>query len=358
MEVTTGDWTALDTWWASRVESDQSSLFDTASIEVDPGSLDAQWTAIDGWWDSTLHSERSVLIDGAESIDSGWLSELWPELEPWWETYRVARQEDVTELLAELDAADDAWAASKSRFDADPLSVDWQSAHGSTGPIRLSREEDWSYGLAHLLRSGDGELLTELFGELGRVTSVETEAHLPGGDDTTRYEDILVTSPDGGISVEVKIGDTNLRKTLDTAALVEQHYHGDWTHVLLVPEYQLPDLRATFGEGLSESDSGPPMIESARSGNIQVRYWREVSAALRTRLQCDGELSPHWAASAYVFCTLIEQRILGLVPRPSVERMVEAADVVHGAGSLSVGIGDIESEIEYLRAATAEIADT
>jgi hypothetical protein len=50
-----------------------------------------------------------------------------------------------------------------------------------------------------------------------------------------------------------------------------------------------------------------------------------------------------------VFCTLIEQRILGLIPRPVVERLSEAADVVHSDESLSIKIGDLESEIAYLQ---------
>jgi hypothetical protein len=350
--VSTPDWEALDSWWAATVERGQLVRFDTASLVVDPGWLDGQASLVDDWWHATMHSERSVLVDGASSIDSEWLNGLWPELDPWWEQYLTARTEDITELLTQLDAADEAWAASAGRFDADPLSADWRTARGSTGPIRFTREEDWSYGLAHLLRSDDGTLATELFGEgaIDRVVAVETEAHLPGDDATTRYEDILISGPGGGVSIEVKIGDTNLRKSLDTAALVEQHHDGAWTHILLVPDYQLPDLRATFGDALSEPKAGPPVISATRSADIQVVYWQDVSAALRTLLQRDSEVGPHWAASAYVFCTLIEQRILGLVSRPVLKRMAEAADVVHGDNSLSVGIGDIEQEIAYLQA--------
>jgi hypothetical protein len=58
-----------------------------------------------------------------------------------------------------------------------------------------------------------------------------------------------------------------------------------------------------------------------------------------------------------VFCTAIEQRILGLAPQPAVERIAEAADVVQDGGSLSVKIGDIHSQIAYLQA-TREIRDS
>ena len=354
MGFTTPEWTVIDSWWKSTVESDSSPPFDGASAVVDPGLIDYQESTLD-WWDSTIQGEQSILIDDLAIINSNWATELWFELDLWWETYLTVRNEDIVKLLIELDAADEVWAASSSRFNVDPLSVDWRTTDGSTSPIRFSREEDWSHGLAHFLRSEDGELVTELFeeGSIDQISSVNTEVHLPGGDDTTRYEDILVTGTNGGISIEVKIGDTNLQKTLDTAALVERHYNGGWTHVLLVPEYQLPELRATFGNDLSEDTSDVPVIKTDRSADIQVWYWREISTTLR-KLLWSGELSPHWEASAYVFCTLIEQRILGLVPRPVVERMSKAADVVHSNESLSVRIGDIESEIKYLRDTTGE----
>jgi hypothetical protein len=289
-------------------------------------------------------------------MDSIWRNNLWSEFDRWWDTYRSAREKEFSELLAEMKAADRAWAAGDGQINADPLSKDWQTAQGSTGPIRISREEDWSYGLAHLLRSGDGQLITELIGEMDshRATSVKTEAHLPGGEETTRYEDILLTGSEGGISVEVKVGDTNLQKTLDTAALVEKHYNGDWTHVLLLPKHQRPALEETFGNGLFDPESGSPIVRSEQSADVKVRYWREVSAALRTILQRGCELNPHWIASAYVFCTLIEQRIMGLIPRPIVERLSNAAGVVDDEASLSIEIGDIENEIEYLQATTEE----
>jgi len=355
MDVTARDWAALDSWWESHVDPDRSVVVDDTTLALDSQWLTDHWPTLDSWWESHVDPDRSVLVDDDTiALDAGWLDGCWPELDSWWETYREARKENVTELLAELDAADAAWLESPSPFDVDPLSADWRSTQRSTGPIRVSREEDWSYGLAHLLRSADGILIDELFGDAytGEPDIVETEAHLPGGEEPTRYEDILITYPSGGISIEVKIGDTNLRKTLDTAALIERQHGGDWTHVLLMPEYQRSDLRETFGDELSEPDSGPPVVASDRSAGVQVRYWREVGAALRTLLQRDGDLPPHWVASAYVFCTLIDQRILGLVPRPAAERLSEAADIVRGDTSLSVGIGDIESEIEYLRATT------
>lgn len=96
--------------------------------------------------------------------------------------------------------ADETWAAGPSQFNTDPLSADWQTAPGSTARIRLDREEDWSYGFGDPFRSGSGVLIDGLFDIAHEETpdSVETEAHLPGSSETTRYEEILINYPSGG----------------------------------------------------------------------------------------------------------------------------------------------------------------
>lgn len=361
MEVSNDDWVKLDGWWESHVDTDQWILTETDSHVLDTRWLNGQWTSIDTWWGSYVAIDQSVLVDDtASTLDDTALEGGWPDLDSWWQSYSEARQEDVEELLAALEMADRTWASGPSLFDIDPLSADWQTAKGATGPIRLGREEDWSYGLADLFRSGSGVLLDELFDIVheGTPDSVETEAHLPGGSEITRYEDILIKYPGGGVSIEVKIGDTNLEKTVETAALVERHHSGDWTHVLLLPAYQHPQLRDTFGDALIESETGPSIITATpfdnREVEVEIRHWQAISAALRAILQRSGDLPPHWAASAYVVCTLIEQRILGFAPKPMVDRLVATDDIVHDNRSLAVSIGDIENDISYLQATTTE----
>jgi hypothetical protein len=361
MEVTDCDWTQLDSWWESTADLNQSLLTDADSLVLDSRLLSGQWASIADWWLSYVTSDQPPLGDDTTTtLNDRSLEDGWADLDDWWQTYSETRQKDVKELLAVLDMADETWAAGLSQFGADPLSVDWQTAQGSTGPIRLSREEDWSFALANLFRSESGVLINELFDipYEGGPVNVETEAHLPGRSETTRYEDILITYPGRGISIEVKIGDTNLQKTVKTASLVERHHSGDWTHILLLPSYQHSHLRDTFGEALSEPATSPPVIEATpfdkQEIEVQVRNWQEISTALRAILQRNDELQPHWAASAYVVCTLIEQRILGFIPKPVVERLASTDDIVHDDVSLTVSIGDIESEISYLTSTTED----
>ncbi len=361
MEATNRDWRKLDVWWKSHVDPDRSILTDADSLVLHNRWVDGQWASMDDWWTSYVSANWSELVDDtATTLDDRSLGDSWADLDDWWQTYSESREEDVEELLAALDIADETWATGPSQFDTDPLSVDWRTARGSTGPIRLGREEDWSYGLADLFRSGEGVLIDELFAteQMETPDNVETEAHLPAGSEKTRYEDILIHYPDGGISMEVKVGDTNFKKTVETAALVERHYSGDWTHVLLLPAYQHPQLRDTFGEALADQAGGPPSITATPFDNreieVQVRNWQEISTALRAILLGKDGLPPHWSASAYVVCTLIEQRVLGIVPKPIVERLAATDDIVHDDVSLSVSIGDIESEMSYLQAITEE----
>ena len=228
----------LDGWWESHVDPDRSALADGDSLVLDTRWIDGQWASIDDWWTSHISTDRSALIDDtAITLDDRSLDDGWSDLDDWWTTYSEARQEDVKELLAALDMADETWAAGPSRFDADPLSADWQTAQGSKGPIRLGREEDWSYGLAYLLQSGSEVLIDELFRTAHEETldNVETEAHLPGGSETTRYGDILISYPGGGISIEVKIGEyerAGISPTLERIG----GYEG--------PEYPLDELTA------------------------------------------------------------------------------------------------------------------
>ena len=362
MKVTNHDWANLDGWWESHVDQFRPILANTEAPVLDANWLNDQWDNTDDWWASYLSTNRSTLLsDTSTTLDDRSFGHNWAELDSWWRTYSDARQEDVEELLAAMNMADNTWASSQSQFDTDPLAADWQTAQGFTGPIRLRREENWSFALADLFRSGSGVLISELFDTTRKETpnSVETEAHLPGGSETTRYEDILINLPSGGISIVVKVGDTSLQKTVETAGLVERHYSGDWTHVLLLPAYQHSQLQSTFDEALTQPADGPPIITETPFGNreveVEVRNWQEISLALRAVLQRTEVLPPHWAASAYVVCTLIEQRILGFTPKPLVERLAATDDVVNDDVSLSVSIGDIESQISYLQRTTEEI---
>jgi hypothetical protein len=77
-----------------------------------------------------------------------------------------------------------------------------------------------------------------------------------------------------------------------------------------------------------------------------------VSRALRTILLDENMQTPHWSASAYLFCARIEQGQLGFTPKPIVDQISAEAGTVQPFRSISVVIEDVEAQTEYLQTFT------
>jgi hypothetical protein len=71
---------------------------------------------------------------------------------------------------------------------------------------------------------------------------------------------------------------------------------------------------------------------------------------VRTVLLDENRQSPHWSASAYLFCSRIEQNSLGLTSQPVIDRISAEGGTVQLFQSISVVIGDIKAQQEYLTA--------
>lgn len=311
------------------------------------------WATVDPWWRGFVDSEPVArATDTARALDGRWLSGVWDEVDPWWEVASEVRRRDATELLDLLDSLDRVWKRSESRFDADPLGADWSEGRDVRGPLRPNQEENWSQWLAHLLRGAPDVFVNELFSDCfhGTPTSVRREVHLPDPDGRDRFADVLVLFDEGGISVEVKRNDEHYGKTVHTAGLVERHYPRDWHHVLLLPAYKKPALRDSAGDGFEFRGDGPGTLHSEECGPVSVLHWRTVATALRSVLRRGTIAGPHWVASAYLFCSLVEQKVLGFNPRPVVERAAAADDAVHASRPLSVVAGEVDEQLSYLRA--------
>lgn len=310
------------------------------------------WETIDPWWETFMGTRPWILQNNTSRIlDRRWKNGPWVELDPWWETYAEVRRSDVAELTDLVEDLDRAWEESHSRFDTDPLGVDWTEHRDIRGPLRPGQEENWSQWLAHLIRESPREFRSALFGECFSASpdSVRREVHLPDVDEPDRYADILVFVGDRGVSIEVKIDDLHYEKTTHTAALIERQHNYDWQHVILLPKYNESFLRQAFKSDFEVYDGGRPQIRSERSDPISVVYWQDVSTVIRNVLRRDVATDPHWEASSYLLCTLIEQQILGFRPSPVVERIATAEDVVHASQSLPVATGGVDEQIRYLR---------
>ena len=274
----------------------------------------------------------------------------WEEIDPWWKVHAREQQEELVELYKLMEKLSDKWKQSDSRFDQDPLAVDWSESSNKTGPLNTGREENWSDWLAHLLRSSPGYFIRELFAEEfdSKPEYVKREKAFQDEEESDRRADILLYFEGEGISIEVKLNDENYGKTGHTAHLIERRDDRDWTHFLLLPKYNEKLLKNVFGSKIRWSEEPRAVIPSERYSDVEVIYWKDVSLALRRILLYGDNLPPHWEASAYLFITLVEQKLFRIHPYSFVERnVIEDSDATFSDIDRLKTI-DVKDQIEYL----------
>lgn len=345
-------WLTVDNWWNSYPEV-CSSAFPTSTVTLDPHWMEDTYVDIDAWWEPYV--DLAGFLDDHPRIGCDAMEDDWMSIEPLWDAYIEARADDVAELNRALSKSNVLWRQQEGSFDADPLSVNHTQAMRSGDPLNPDVEEDWSDWLAQLLRTDIGELHHELFG--GEFTApprqVEREAHLPNLGSIDRYADILSKHSSEGISIEIKIGDTNFKKTIDTTNLIENQRYGEWRHYLLVPEDDLRAVHNSFdNELIDDEERQREVIHSERSRDIELLYWSDVSRALRAILLDETRQSPHWVASAYLLCAQIEQEILEFTSQTTVEQLRAEGNRARSFESVSVVIDNLETQVEYLNTFT------
>ena len=164
-------------------------------------------------------------------------------------------------------------------------------------PLRLSREEDWSDWLAHLIEtSKTGDFCRFLF-KLDNISdfSESKEVHRELSSDNYRADIIIEWKNDCYSHVEVKINDKNLSKTYKTRQEMMKKFEAEetkWTDFILL----LPD-------GLSLWEAS----EEA-SNKIIPLSWEDVAIALRQALL--GKETIVWKVWSWSFLGAIEQRLI------------------------------------------------
>jgi hypothetical protein len=179
--------------------------------------------------------------------------------------------------------------------------------------LRREREEDWSDWLAQLIEDSKTSSFAErFFGRASADSFVIKHVHREVPCDEGRRADIIVEWKDSSYThVEVKVGDPNLDKTLDTARAIESRFHGRRRRgdfILLLPE-QRDDWEQTCQQN--------PNL----GRRISALTWIDAARAFRCALREGGE-SPAWRVWAHVFCGAIEQQLLRI---PAGENPVEWA---------------------------------
>jgi hypothetical protein len=351
------DWSTLDSWWESRPENAfMLSVPERQRLNRPTGQ---EWPEVGAWWEAAHEADPAPWVDAASSAvsetrDSG----LWTGIDDWWRIYARTQHDRHVKLVDAIAASNETWANSPSRFNRDPLATDWAPSEQSWRPLGVSREERWSDWVAHLIQLSTGAFVERLLRDHleGTLGHVDRETRVTDTNAGYRQVDVLIVDDSGGVSIEIKLNDTNYEKTLDAARLVEQNYGGDWTHLLLVPRNKVGSLEASFVDAVTDDEEWRHRIDPtesealAESPGVSVLYWEDVASALRGTLLAAAEPDPQWAASAYLFVTLIEQRLRNF---DSV-RPEEIADSVTESVSTGLTTGgllqraDIDAQRSYL----------
>lgn len=185
----------------------------------------------------------------------------------------------------------------------DPCREDWSAFR----PLRLSREEDWSDWLAHLLQtSKTGLLASKLLGLSPDAAAYPREVRREWSPDggAHRADLVLLLRDARWIHIEVKVGDLSFDKTFDTADALRDACRAvggaACMDFLLVPEEDLSIWRD---------------CEQRNPGRAPVALltWRGLAAALRGALVSTGETTS-WRVWARAYLGVIEQVRLGRPP--------------------------------------------
>jgi hypothetical protein len=221
------------------------------------------------------------------------------------------------------------WDQKLEAFGGDPSRWDWSVFR----PLRLSREEDWSDWLAHLLQnSRTGRFSARLF---GGDRAAEAEWRVASADreivaDTYRADLLIRFEDQSAIHVEVKVGDLALAKMVPTGIALRKK-RADVTFrgkdFILLPRPHL-----SVWEHLC-SDHG-----AQEALAVETITWESVAVALR-RSVLDEKETLTWRALAIVFVGAVEQRLLGFPQIPV------GADSLIAQGNLSARLELLEEAL-------------
>lgn len=217
----------------------------------------------------------------------------WSAADEWSRSFKDV----VTAAGQRLDRCLLAWDRELDDIGGDPSREDWALFR----PLRLSREEDWSNWLGHLLASSrTGRFPARLFGgdarhaQEWRVRSAEREKPAE-----SYRADLVVKFFDGRwVHVEVKIGDLDLAKTPGTTLALRGVIEGGFKGYLLLPAADVSEW-ADVKKGLDGADT------------ITVLTWHDVVKSLRASVRERDAEDLRWRVWAATFLGAVEQRLLG-----------------------------------------------
>ena len=117
--------------------------------------------------------------------------------------------------------------------------------------------------------------------------------------------------------------------------------------MLLLPKRKQSNLASIVKPEIDRGTGGQDQIQWDDPGPIDVIYWQDVMAAIRSVLQRGEIVDDHWAANAYLFCGLAEQQILQFQPQSVVEQLADPMNVIDTIQPIRIA-GTLEEQLTYL----------
>lgn len=218
----------------------------------------------------------------------------------------VLARAELQRVSGERRALLDRWNELLAGIGGDPGARDWNRFR----PLRLSREEDWSDWLAHLMETSRGGRLARLLlggafpegVDLG-ACMVTREERSQGGE---RRGDLVVVWESGACAhIEVKVGDKAFGKMFDAGQKLHEMHPAAavWRNFLLLPAEDMDGWNEVKELEIDE-DEGEP------DDAVEELTWEDVAVALRRCLAAKDE-EPAWKAWACAYTGAVEQRLLG-----------------------------------------------
>ena len=221
-----------------------------------------------------------------------------------WTWTGVGSWQDALEAAMRVRRADLAkrrqeWDAALRDLDLrDPSAVDRRSF----GMLRLKREEDWSDWLAQLIAdSKTGSFAEQFFGGTPGDSFVVNQVRREMTEEGRRADIVVEWQDSSYTHLEVKVGDSNLAKTFDTAKVIERRFQGHRRRGDFI--LFLPAQRDDWDQCCRQN---PDLIN-----RVATLTWVDAARALRLALRQSRE-SPAWRVWAHTFCGAIEQKLLGI----------------------------------------------
>jgi hypothetical protein len=191
------------------------------------------------------------------------------------------------------------WDNHLSDFGNDPTHYDWATFR----PLKLSREEDWSDWLAHLLAHSRTGVFAQCLLDKPHISVLDYALPKRVFREISHVgfrADIIVEWQDEHFShIEVKIGDENLLKTYETSEALRDKFQvpvAKWSNFVLLLSRQLVSWEQV-------------PVPNDLTVEIVALTWSDVCIAIRRALLSKELIT--WKVWAYSFLGAIEQLLIG-----------------------------------------------